>query len=461
MNKFDDLLSSVADTEKAEKMKALMDQLTALAEENREDPPECYYNSSTGKFAVAKPNGCFEAVTQDAVKLYLRKAGIPMKKGERLLSPLEEAVLKIITENSVTREACLAGHNRGVIDTPSGKILVPKDRPHLQPAKGDFSFLQHLLERQLGRDGPEQVDVFKSWLKTAYSVLDSKTFMHGQALCLVGSSGTCKSFLAKEVIVPILGGRSAKPVQYMKGRTDFNLDLCESEILLLDDEDTEHLNYQSRRAFANMIKSLLVGGLVRVHGKGKDGFSAPIFWRLVICMNDDPDTVQSIPAQDESVRDKLIVLRMSHPLENAPRNIKEWAERDKATKDALPGFLWHLLNEYEIPESLVQPRYGVASYQNPEYRKEFLTGDLVGQLAEMLNSLFFSDSQEPRELTAEEIVVAKNSSEAWRGACGKAFSNPTTVGRYMKQLAKRYDNSISGPNHTRQGNVWRVKPINL
>lgn len=467
-DKFTQLLERAkerGDDHKLQQIKQLQQQYEALQEAEAAATavmPECYYNSSTGRYEILKPHGVFEPVTQDTLRLFLRKAGFAQSnKQKRILSPLEEALVTIVADQSVDRRAALAGHDRGVTNGGGTKILVPADMPRPKLEKGDFSFIQNLLDTQLGRDDQEQVEVFKAWLATAMRVKESKTFQPGQALCLVGKSNTCKTFIAQKIILPLLGGRSAKPVQYLKGKTDFNLDLCESEVLLLDDDDTSHLDYRSRQAFASMIKELVVGGIARVHGKGKDGFTASLFWRTVICMNDDADTIQSIPAQDDSVKDKIIVFKMTHVLNPPIVTATDWKNFGDKLRASLPAFGWHLMHEYVIPERLQGPRYGIASYQNPDYKAEFLGGDMVGLFANMLNSVLFTEDESPRNVSAEEIVIAKHESVAWRNAAGAAFSNPQRVGGYLRQLAERYPGAVTGPFHRMHGNEWRISRIPL
>jgi len=67
--------------------------------------------------------------------------------------------------------------------------------------------------------GGEQLEFFYGWLKMAYQSLTEGTFVPGQIPVFAGPRDCGKSLIQNKIITPILGGRDAKPYQYMVGAT--------------------------------------------------------------------------------------------------------------------------------------------------------------------------------------------------------------------------------------------------
>ena len=108
----------------------------------------------------------------------------------------------------------------------------------------------------------------------------------------------------------MLGGRSAKPHQFMTGTTSFNLDLFQSEHLMLEDEN-EHVSLEKRLHFAAKLKNLCVNQTQRAHGKMRHGLTLTPIWRLTCSVNDDPpQRLLVLPPLDQDVEDKVVILKV-------------------------------------------------------------------------------------------------------------------------------------------------------
>ena len=106
----------------------------------------------------------------------------------------------------------------------------------------------------------------------------------------------------------MLGGRAAKPTEYMSGRTPFNADLFAAEHLMIEDEYGS-TDLRTRREFGARIKDITVNDVQSCHAKNRwQAISLRPFWRLSISLNDEPENLMVLPPVDESLSDKLMLL---------------------------------------------------------------------------------------------------------------------------------------------------------
>ena len=166
-----------------------------------------------------------------------------------------------------------------------------------------MAFLKNLLTTS---DCDQLPHVF-GWLKVAYESLASGRNRPGQALALAGPPASGKS-LAQNLFTEILGGRAAKPYRYMSGGTDFNGDLFACEHLMIED-DIGTTDIRSRRNFGTRIKEFTVNQVQSCHPKQRPAISLTPFWRLSISLNEEPENLLILPPFDESLRDKIILLK--------------------------------------------------------------------------------------------------------------------------------------------------------
>jgi hypothetical protein len=152
----------------------------------------------------------------------------------------------------------------------------------------------------------------------------------------------------------------------MIGKTDFNEDWFECEHLKCDDEAPAR-DYDTQQTFAAELKKLVADPHQWCHGKGKKAITLQPYWRITVSVNDNLEYLKSIPANDETLKDKLLILK-AYPgatvkLVERLGGKKVFAEK---IRGELPAYLYWLLNEFQIPSELKDTRFGMKAFQNPE-----------------------------------------------------------------------------------------------
>ena len=244
------------------------------------------------------------------------------------------------------------------------RILVTRGPQLGQVAAGDCPAIENLILGLLDDPHHDQISHLLGWLKVAYEALLNGQLRPGQTLAMAGPRDCGKSLL-QHLITEILGGRAAKPYRYMSGATEFNGDLFGAEHLMIEDE-VAFTDIRARRHFGARIKDFTVNTVQSCHGKNRPALSLKPFWRVSITLNDEPENLLILPPFDESLEDKVILLKASkatlpEDIGTADGRQRYWAQLMKE----LPMFL-NLLVNYRIVPALQSGRFGVKHFHHPE-----------------------------------------------------------------------------------------------
>jgi hypothetical protein len=419
-----------------------------------------YYDRVKKEYLMQDSDGEWFAVTEAMLRRHLKVRGmlVKPKEGENY-SEFDQFVVGVQDQRGVVYSGSLAGYGKGLRTVNGSRILITRAPDLISPVEGDWCTIKALLEGMFAGDQYHQLNFLFGWMKSALLSLNSKTRKPGQLLVIAGPAECGKSLL-QTIITWMLGGRESKPYAYMTGSTDFNSELFATEHLRLDDEQAS-TDSRARRAFGARIKELLFGHAQRMHGKHREALTLDPIWRMTISLNEEPESLQVLPPIDESLEDKLIIMRARKRPMPMPTGSTEQAEAfiAKLRKD-LPGFIHWLLNVFVIPEDIRNERTGIAHWHHPE---------LVGAIREMSHEarlmslidmeVFNSKGTIPFwEGTAEELehnLISASStvrSEAvkllsWTNACG------TYLGRLARDLPHRVEKV-----RTHSSRVWRIHP---
>jgi hypothetical protein len=341
----------------------------------------------------------------------------------------------------------LAGHRKGLRTVNGAQILVTHEPLLIDPVAGEWSTLKLLLEGMFDDGSHDQLAYLYGWLRSSLECLRTRTRKPGQVLVIAGPAECGKSLL-QTIITWILGGRECKPYAYMIGKTDFNSDLFTAEHLRLDDEQAS-VDMRARRAFGARIKELLFGHAQRMHAKHREALTLDPIWRMTISLNEEPEAMQVLPPLDESLEDKIIILRATKRPMPMPTRTTEQSDAFAAKLyGELPAFVHWLLYELNIPPAHRNERCGICHWHHPEMLIAISEMSCHVRLLALIDrELFHSQRITPQwegtadelehELTGEKSSVRTEISKVlnWNNACG------TYLGRIAKDLPERVEYS--------------------
>lgn len=363
----------------------------------------------------------------------------------RKLGPVEEVVCKIQADRYVKYIGALAGKSRGVYESNGDLLLASTSPQMIQARPGNFPTIQKFITDLFGGDdhAESKVEAFLGWLAVARRAMLEGKRRPGQALVLAGPIACGKTQLIKQIIVPAMGGREAKPYKYLSGKTNFNGDLIGAEVLVIDDEAAS-TRIENRRALGDGIKTCLFASSVRIEGKFKNGFNFAPLWRIVIAVNDQPEALMVLPPLSHDLADKLMILKCQKSLELADSEFELWQATIAAE---LPAFL-DLVENYEIRQENSDGRCGVKSFYHPDVVDAIAELSPEHQLRTLIDALEFSGGIElPWDGTSsalKSLLTAPSSSVRldsdrllgnWSAACGVYLSR--LVGNGVEKLPLR------------------------
>lgn len=438
---------------KAQLAEAAPDTVTTSTSAN--PPPPGATRTSSGAPPQALDEVCFDfnrqnywmrnerggwiTLSETQVKRQLRAIGISPRCPEgSYVSPLDQRLLMIQGQRDVNYAGPLAGHHAGIYTAGEKRFLVTESPRLVLPVPGEWPVLQRLIEGLLVDGDCDQRPYFYGWLKIAVEALLARQIRPGQCLALCGQHNCGKS-LVQNLITTLLGGRSAKPYQFMAGQTPFNADLFEAEHLMIED-DQSSTDIRARRNFGSNIKSFCVNLTHRLHDKSRRAVNGLCpFWRVSITVNDEPENLMVLPPLDDSLRDKLILLRafkrpMPMPTESNEERAAFWA----TLQSELPAFV-HFLTTWTIPDELRSDRFGIAHYHHPELVQAIDSLAPEQKLIMLIDSeLFSTPAAGSWHGTAAELEIRLTATDSrcahearklltWSSACGV----------YLGRLAKK------------------------
>jgi CHC2 zinc finger/Toprim-like len=393
------------------------------------------YVSDTREHWVLNAEENWMSVTESTVRRKLNQEFSIRSKSpaEGVPSDLQIELRGIEHFRNVAFACSLAGYPRGVYPIGSGERILVTNGPRLiAPAPGDWNNIKQFLTGLVGSD---QLIYLIGWLSTAVKALYGHTLAPGHALILVGPRDNGKTFFQSEILTSVLGGRAARPYQYMTGQTSFNSDLFAAEHQMISDE-VPRTDLASRRMFGTFLKDVTSNPDQRLHAKHKNARVLRPFWRLSVSLNNEVENLAMLPVLEPSIVDKIMVFKTERPA-CLPNTNDERGPFLSAIRKEFQAFISDLLN-YTIPSELRSGRFGISHYINTE-----LSGELDGlapesQLLDLMEIALFTPLEtQTGPLTATEIYTKLLESPHRDAARRLLGGGIRTTGTYLKRLAQR------------------------
>lgn len=255
-----------------------------------------------------------------AMRRELKKRGFKEKPDTgKHISEVDDLLRDIEQTERVRRAIEVAGWRVGVQRMGPDAILVPRAAPLIVAQEGQWLLTAAYLEgifrgwekHFLGEAGDETEDVLidqrdhvyawvQHWLRSLYAGSPTS----GLGMHLAGLPECGKSRFAAW-LKELSGGRVGKPYRYMIGRDDFNRELVEASLQLVDDEQADTTR-EARKEFASQWKMFTANEDFKMRGMHSDGFNIRACWRLLVLTNMQEAALQVMPAITADLKDKVL-----------------------------------------------------------------------------------------------------------------------------------------------------------
>lgn len=285
---------------------------------------------------------------------------------------------------------------------------------------------------------PHQLDVFLSWFAHFYQTSASGKPRGGHALFVAGPPSSGKTLLSQRVIGGIMGGFQ-EATSYVLGETTFNEQLVHSPVWTVDDAVATS-DPRSHARYSQIVKKAVANPTQEFSAKFKKTSSMPLNFRLVVTFNTDEDSVEMLPATDNTILDKLVVLLARKPE-------LDFSNANDVIAHELPSFADYLCR-YVIPSGLQTRRdetvrFGFDAYFHPELLATAADASSAAGLREILEMWRihyfrrFSEKSEWRG-TATDLLLEFQMTEEVSGLSKSVTRGSYAVlGKDLKKLIKQ------------------------
>jgi hypothetical protein len=412
------------------------------------------------------------------LKLHFRKLGVrdmPFQNVSMLDWPIGLAQ----SSRQVQYAGPLAGHQIGVFKKAGCSYLITDEaeiwrgsddllkiardtKKKLVEPKWALDFIDQLLPMSGGED---QGEMLKFWLGIGLEAMLTKSFAPGQMVVLAGDSGCGKSAM-QSFITEYFGGRVANPFKFLT-QGKFNGALAGAEHWAIGDPDST-TDMKTRRQIGTKLKQCLVEPEFEIEFKGKDALLLPLFRRVTLTVNKEPENLAVVPPIDNSLMDKVFLFSC------APAKLgSDRIHIGKMLREQAPLLRLWLLRYYcasrlpkEWRESSEQNgRMGIRAWQHPDLF-EILSGlSMEAKLLNMMDQAFFDEKSTACDRVkgkARDIEKRLRDSKQFSDVqLDKMFPHPSTCGTLLERLHRDYKERVLIEKAAKQNSgvtIWRIEP---
>ena len=342
------------------------------------------------KYFVRLDSGEYLMAKKEEAILDLRaRHGLSNKRGDAPLSEVEHALFMIHNEKRVKAALPFAMNRQHIVtydgaeyfNTATIRCMEPADKPC---AWGEnFPTIANWMETIFGE---EQLKYEISWLHYAYKNAYEGDPQKGHAHFLVGEPNCGKTLYNTVVLAGLLGGH-IKASEFLVGKNDGFNDHLFSKYLWTVDDEAPTASRAMHTSFTAKIKEHVANSEFLMNGKYKQPGRALWHGRLSITLNDDPVSLRILPDLDMSVKDKVMIFRM-RPFSGFTRSFKSQIESELK-------YFARFLFDYEIPEDMVDVRFGVQAYIDKTIHEISEADSQWGPIVELLRmfrEIYFDDN---------------------------------------------------------------------
>lgn len=317
--------------------------------------------------------------------------------------------------------------------------------PHDEEVKWkDLGMLGDILKGMF----QEQLDHNLTWLKHFYMSALRGRLENGLGLILVGPAECGKSFYSSVILSRLMGG-FADGGTYISGEDRFNDTIFEHPVVAADDIIAQS-GRSIKETLTHTVKQLVANQMITVRGMNRSPVTVPWRGRVIVSMNDDPDSITALPNVDSSILDKICLYQMYQPKVDPKLN---WAD---VCIPLLPKLARYLV-DFKPPK-----RYGSSSRFSvvPYHNKEILetahatspTGALMESLAEWRALYFKNRPDEPRWIGRSPSLIKE-----FKVYNYQIPGTTRSIGRSLVKLAESGDVEwLSCVKDSKNGNQYTI-----
>lgn len=350
----------------------------------------------------------------EAAKRHLRVAGCSdrVRKGQ-IVSEIDKVLVYIDNNRRVSAAVPMLFMKDEIVPYNGHKYLNTNTKKAMEPAEdGDpkhwpwiHNFIMTGFDGE--QDGIPAHEFWLGWMKRLWLTAYLGNPQQGQSIIVAGEAHTGKTFVSKCLIGVAMGG-SAIAEDLLLQKTKFNSQAAECAIWRCDDAISEG-DYKTKQILAASLKAMASNPEVLYHPKYMTPQQLPFKGRVILTCNVDPESLKILPFLDGTIKDKLMLFRISPTYD--PHFFTTNTENENRVLQELPHFLRYLM-DYQVHPGVIDaanPRFEIKSFHHKQLVAEANSEQRESILAEVIASAMITQRPTVRKgekikLTATEIV---------------------------------------------------------
>lgn len=399
--------------------------------ENRRGKAVAEMHSDGTAYYRRLENKQWDAMNTEHAKRHLKvEYGLSDKTDKDQLHSEIDALLNHLERRKRVMGAMPFALNPNDIVEWNGMIFLNNSLARLAPAAAEaqewginFPWLSsYLTTLFLDHDN---LEIFLCWLAVWVQSAATGRPCRGQSLFIVGPPGTGKSLLSRQIIARLVGGYADARDHLVDGGR-FNSSLFEKALWCIDDS-TVLADPKAHNRFSSLVKAMVANDSMQYEQKYGYSGAIPFVGRLVTTLNDDPTSLGVLPNTDQSLLDKIILLRTDEMEANVAATE---AERYEIIDRELPFFMRWLL-DFELPAHVARDlRFGIKSWHDSEVLEEARSSTVSHSVMEIID-MWRQAKDDVAEIeispTKLYMELAQSYSDVMRGI------NLIVLGRHISQ----------------------------
>ena len=416
---------------------------------------EYFYEAKSKNYYMKTESGRWAAVGRQSLSVHLAKQGFRnTKTAIEAISPADN-VISVIEQRKCVEAVMTgaSGHHAGYYHDNGCTYLVLKSPQLIKPKKGDWRHIREFLQHAMHSD-PLQYPLFLGILSA-----DVRNHRNNgqrrsrqapyQVPHIVGKGNAGKTIFGTHMLPFFFGGRKAKAnPMFDPNGSDFNSEMHQVEILILDDAAVLESGHKYRHTMSEIIKEVSVGGGMDYHSKGADKLAITPWWRLWRMLNDEADTLATLPLLDESVADKWIAFLWS-PMPGGSVDMSRPGWFDgwiKGVRAEFPAFIHYLLHEHIILPEHRDPngRYAIRNYKHPDILSQMKEHSTEHALLHKIDTDLATFDDAPWEGTSRDLYdqLADAGSHSSQRQFSKFCGSPRVLTSQLKTLEEDFPHRV-------------------
>ena len=424
-----------------------------------------YFEAAANRYWRKAESIGWHPVAKEDLKLHLRVAGISdTRAAGEPLSPVDRLIHQIQLTHPIAG-AFPFHFNRNDLVLVNGQPFLNSARSTLaQPdasASGKWgdgfpsiaAFYEGFYDRA---NNPSQFAHALGAIMYFYQTAHAGSVQRGRVIIHAGPPGVGKTYYLN--IWNYIFGVLEDASRYLFALDSFNGSLCAAPIWGVDDPVSTATKNQTA-LFSQMLKQVAACDSIAVRGMYRETLRLPWLGRVLVNMNDDPESIRLLPSTEINLMDKVELYLVKKPFAGKfPDNALIKAEIPAFCAFLLEGREW--LEGFE-PDLFSDPRWGTTGYHHPSLVATAQGSQASTSAAELLNlwrKIWFEQSSETVWVgDPTSLMDCLCLTESLREVTRASHISPETLSRTLAQLCLRESPPgwLSGTKGTRIYTIYR------